>query len=684
MKAEIHDGSDGPSGEDWSLRANGATYFDRNDETASVLDRIRNSSATVTGIAGLRGAGKSSLAMRVLKKCEEEDGAFTLLVHSPTSYEPKEFLISIFQRCCEDVAGRVDALLGQARTLQDRGQAQLSDIRRKLIVLVLGTLLIASMLGGYLYYEFQNTQNSDLELRLEIQSQDISENDDEILKLLSIIRNSFLIGFTQEDIKSREDFQNIQRRPGFRQYMDENFSEERRDQFTERRGELQSLIDTREGLINVYEGLKSQQNISVTTANIKLIIQGLLLLTLYISAVFLIRGALRLNNRRKQAKQYPLEIGLRAAAQEMLEILRFQSTTRTSASAKLSLAKLGGSVGRERSLEARDLSLPGLTAAFGSFLEQVAEVYSGKVVICLDELDKIEKIEDLDSLLRAVKGVLGHRNTHFLLTVSEDALARYSTRRRMERGMLESSFESMTLLGRLNSGNARHILVQMGVLSGTDDFDKTRASLFWMSAAAIPREIKRSAVSLRQSKIDLSATTPEKIWLFLFQDKVDDLILWGTRLDISERLAFSFLGMMKEVEASVETARPPTLRRAGVISDVCLAFERQMLELSESTSEDAADAERVEILNGMIRAALEVRAELLSLAIAQGRLAPDAPLNDALIEFFEALPANALYARSLLNRIIVDRSAALPELQSVVLPISQEPSEDPVHADAEA
>src|SRR6476646_7807864 len=86
---------------DLSLRANPDTYLDRATESSDILNKIERSSASVIGISGPRGAGKSSLALKVLKQCEER-GYFTLLIHSPTGYEPRDFLLSVFQRICEE------------------------------------------------------------------------------------------------------------------------------------------------------------------------------------------------------------------------------------------------------------------------------------------------------------------------------------------------------------------------------------------------------------------------------------------------------------------------------------------------------------------------------------------------------------------------------------------------------
>jgi hypothetical protein len=63
-----HPNAEAPS-VDYSLRSSGNTYIDHAGEAQRIVDRIKTSSASVIGIAGVRGAGKSSLAKKVLDDC---------------------------------------------------------------------------------------------------------------------------------------------------------------------------------------------------------------------------------------------------------------------------------------------------------------------------------------------------------------------------------------------------------------------------------------------------------------------------------------------------------------------------------------------------------------------------------------------------------------------------------------
>jgi hypothetical protein len=73
-----------PAETDFSLKSNGRSYIEIKGEAKQIFERIQQSSASVIGIAGVRGAGKSSLSKKILEACSEK-GYFTLLIPSPAA-----------------------------------------------------------------------------------------------------------------------------------------------------------------------------------------------------------------------------------------------------------------------------------------------------------------------------------------------------------------------------------------------------------------------------------------------------------------------------------------------------------------------------------------------------------------------------------------------------------------------
>lgn len=127
---------------DFSLASNGRTYIERAGEVAQVFERIQKSSASVIGIAGVRGAGKSSLAKKILHSSAEA-GYFTLLIPSPTSYEPREFLLAIFQRIVEGASEKVGSVIEGVEDLADKGKKRARQILLATVLLLAG--LVASL-----------------------------------------------------------------------------------------------------------------------------------------------------------------------------------------------------------------------------------------------------------------------------------------------------------------------------------------------------------------------------------------------------------------------------------------------------------------------------------------------------------------------------------------------------------
>ena len=451
-----------PDTGDWSLRANGETYRDRQNESEVLINRLKRSTASVTGIAGQRGAGKSSLALHVLSEAEKQ-GAFTLLIHSPTGYDPKEFLISLFQRICEEVTSKVSHTFGQADSLAERAQAIERRLKGTLLAIIIGFTFVVVATVSYTYYRYS-------QVKQELDAENLKS---EISKLTAREKSiqSHFDSLTSRTSRTKDEEVTLMKVTDELDYLRRKKEDFREYEYRRRRGVTSSTL--------------------FVFGPLMVITYGLLFL-----AYRLVR---RLKLQISISQKYPKETGLRDLATELLEHLEYQTQLKTNTEANVSLLKLTSKYSRAKELSARPISLPGLTAQLATFLQRISEVYTNSVVICLDELDKIDNPNELDELLRGIKGILGQQHTHFLLTVSEDALARFTTRRRMDRGMLESTFENIVLLERVDLDTANYMLNLMypeedRITSSNDLHIST--ILLWIFGSGIPREISPFKVVL--------------------------------------------------------------------------------------------------------------------------------------------------------------------------------------------
>ena len=505
QNAEPEEGSSPTAGKaDWSLRARADTYRDRRDESKRLSDRLARSSASVTGIAGERGAGKSSLAMRVLSK-QKKPKVYTQLIHAPTGYEPREFLASVFQAICENVVERIDKELGQKKGLAARAEAEGRRLLRKMLAWMLACLLPLMAAGGYLAIAYSETLNQIDAEYWESRREYLNE---EVARIRTDMEDLSEESPEYSDLQSRLEILNRQ----------------------------SILLD--DELRNPFpDGIP---------VNMMLAMAGIALLA-YLASLFGLRSLLRTRRERRLTKDKPLKVGLRHLALENLEHLRFKTSVGNTNEAALSVGSFVSKTTASQSLSARPLSIPGLTAQLRLFLQRIAEVYSERVVLCLDELDKIEDPDDLERLLRGLKGVLGQSETHFLLTVSEDALARFATRRRGGRGMVESAFEDVLFLGIVDVDLAGHIVAEMcGERGNWEEGGRSRAVaiLLWAFGGGIPREIKRSArICLEEDVVPTSAKSID-VWDYLFRARMKDMATWALRIGGEDENTYEFLSAL--------------------------------------------------------------------------------------------------------------------------------------------
>ena len=570
--------SSGCSEQDWSLRANGQTYRDRGNETSIIVNRLVNSSSSVTGIAGRRGAGKSSLVLRVLDQCRQKH-YFTQLIHSPTSYEPREFLISVSRIICDEVIERLDERRGRLPSLDERAKLEERRISRLRNLLWAFAMVLFITVPTILIKQVNDVTAENAELRIENLTTEIRENrrplafhanriSDYLKKTIS--ENDFRSVFDHSDLISvlgqLTDILSPPEEPltGLRAAvweLDDLVWRPKRPNMPvpdhillEIRYDLQPLLKLSESLRESQRArdvVSKYYTFGVYYNPMAAFITGTSLLILVVLSFVARHLGQRLRLLREVERK---ETGLRAEAVAFAEHLSYQQTLSTTQEAGVSIFQFSSALRKGKSLTTRTLSLPGLTEHCAEFLQKVGKVYSAGVVICFDELDKIDEPEELDLLLRGVKGMLGRDNTHFLFTVSDDAIGRFATRRTKEQGILESAFEDIVLLDRVDFRFADHVLSPMyGAGCRAEGSCKTATStkLFWLFGGGIPREMKRSARVCLESELILKTADPFEIWRRLLKKRVEDIRLWVARIGGDDEATAEFLSALYRLEGQL-------------------------------------------------------------------------------------------------------------------------------------
>jgi hypothetical protein len=487
--------SDAPAvgyvGSDFSLKSNGHTYIERDGEAAQILERIEQSSASVIGISGVRGAGKSSLAKKILDSCEAR-GYFTLLIPSPISYEPREFLLAIFQRVVESALQSMTGVIEGSEELVDAGREKAREVRRALIIVAAGIIFsfgAAIVLQSNYYKQYQAAELKQEQeeyqaartRRFEAEKKNLTAKLSDLDAKIADPRSS------TEDLKK--------------------FTEERDALNRELRFQEDDLID-----------FVRRRDRAALTAPITLFASAVVF---YVIAVFLgifVRGLFK---RYRKFAAHPKEVGLLVTCREMLELITYQATLSSGKDVGLNVKWLSGKLTSNKQLAERPLSLPGLTATCSKFLSDLAEVFGLKVVICIDELDKITDAAQLMELLKGIKGILGQDRTHFLLTISEDAMGYFTERLSAERNLIESSFEQIVYLDRFPRDLARELIRKsVGAdVSGGPKFQRN-SDLLWIFAGGIPREIRRNIFTVHSARLNLGHASPIAVWKMLYLEMI--------------------------------------------------------------------------------------------------------------------------------------------------------------------
>jgi hypothetical protein len=154
-------------------------------------------------------------------------------------------------------------------------------------------------------------------------------------------------------------------------------------------------------------------------------------------------------------------------ATALRERIRFTTSLRLGAEISISGGNplaAGFKRSRDKALDERPTTVASLVFDFRNLAELIAKTVHGPIVIGIDELDKIENADAVRELLRDVKGIFEVTGVHFLVSVSEEAMAtlQLGTLRSDGRNEFNSSFYTVITLPPLDPDETQELLWTRG------------------------------------------------------------------------------------------------------------------------------------------------------------------------------------------------------------------------------
>lgn len=166
--------------------------------------------------------------------------------------------------------------------------------------------------------------------------------------------------------------------------------------------------------------------------------------------------------------------------------------------------------GRQFTWTERARSHPELIAEFKEYLEQYRLSGGLPIAITIDELDKLAEASEAIAAINGLKDLFHIPNTHFIVSVSEDAVHRFAMRGIPFRDVFDSAFDRIVKLQVPSPHEARQMLARR-----SGGFPQQVALLCYAWSGGIPRDIIRTAracVNIRADKdddLDVAELAPE-------------------------------------------------------------------------------------------------------------------------------------------------------------------------------
>jgi energy-coupling factor transporter ATP-binding protein EcfA2 len=144
--------------------------------------------------------------------------------------------------------------------------------------------------------------------------------------------------------------------------------------------------------------------------------------------------------------------------------------------------------GRQVSWVERERSHPEWVVAFTQYLENYRRFGGRSVVIAIDELDKLAAADEAIGVINGLKDLFHLPDTHFVVSVSEDALRRFAMRGIPVRDAFDSAFDTIVRVEPPLPQDAWKMLAQR-----VEGFPMSVALFCYAWSGGLPRDIIRTA-----------------------------------------------------------------------------------------------------------------------------------------------------------------------------------------------
>lgn len=188
----------------------------------------------------------------------------------------------------------------------------------------------------------------------------------------------------------------------------------------------------------------------------------------------------------------------RDLGRQQLQKLRWVTTTEASRTTKFSLASSSLQGEDKLTRSERELSHAEAVQDLREFVNQLVAMTGRAVLVCIDELDKIADAGVAVEAINGIKDLFHFPKTHFVVSVSTDALHSFAARGVPVRDVFDSSFDTVIKVSRLSFEESR-VLISRRALH----FPASAALFCYAWAGGHPRDLIRTARSCVEFRHDL-------------------------------------------------------------------------------------------------------------------------------------------------------------------------------------